>query len=82
MIFLIPKQLRDVRLYNKSSNSNRLQSEKGTRVERERGSNAVLAVHNDQIQLPINIQNRRNKQTYDTYAFTIDNFPHVKGDLG
>jgi hypothetical protein len=50
---------------------------KGTRVERERGSNAVLAVHNDQIQLPINIQNRRNKQTYDTYAFTIDNFPHV-----
>jgi hypothetical protein len=37
----------------------------------------LLAVLNDQIRPLINIQNRRNKQTFDTYAFTIDIFPHV-----
>ena len=37
----------------------------------------LLAVLNDNIRQPINIQNRRNKQTFDTYVFTIDIFPHV-----
>ena len=32
----------------------------------------MLAVTNDNIQPSIIIQNRRNKQTFDTYAFTID----------
>jgi hypothetical protein len=36
-----------------------------------------LAVLNDHIRPSINIQNRRNKHTFDTYAFTIDIFPHV-----
>jgi len=38
---------------------------------------ALLAVTIDQIRLPIKVQNRRNKQTYDTYACTINIFPHV-----
>ena len=37
----------------------------------------MLAVTNDNIQPPIIIQNRRNKQTFDTYAFTIDTVPLV-----
>jgi hypothetical protein len=37
----------------------------------------MLAVTNDQFQLPTNIQNRKNKQTFNTYAFTINIFPHV-----
>ena len=32
----------------------------------------LLVVLNDQIRPPIKIQNRRNKQTYNTYAFIID----------
>ena len=32
----------------------------------------VLAVTNDNIRPPNIIQNRRNKQSFDTYAFTID----------
>ena len=38
---------------------------------------SVLAVINDQIRPPIIIQNRRNKHTFDTYAFTIDLVPLV-----
>jgi hypothetical protein len=38
-----------------------------------------LVVTNDQIQPPIIVQNRRNKHTFDTYAFTIDLFPLVFG---
>jgi hypothetical protein len=37
----------------------------------------MLAVTNDQIRPPINIENRRNKQTFDTYAYTIDLVPLV-----
>ena len=37
----------------------------------------VLAVTNDNIRPPIIIQNRRNKQSFDTYAFTIDIVPLV-----
>ena len=37
----------------------------------------MLAVTNDQIWQPIIFQNRRNKQTYDTYAFTFDLVPLV-----
>ena len=37
----------------------------------------VLAVLNDHNRPPINIQNRRNKQTFDTYAFTFDIVPLV-----
>jgi hypothetical protein len=37
----------------------------------------LLAVLNDQIRPPIKIQNRRNKQTYNTYAFIIDIVPYV-----
>ena len=40
----------------------------------------VLAVLNDHIRPLINIQNRRNKQTFDTYAFTIDIVPLVLED--
>jgi hypothetical protein len=36
-----------------------------------------LVVTIDQIRLPISIQNGRNKQTYDTYAYTIDLVPLV-----
>ena len=36
-----------------------------------------MAVTNDNIGPPINIQNRRNKQSFDTYAFTIDIVPLV-----
>ena len=32
----------------------------------------LLAVTNDQIRLPNKVQNRRNKQSFDTYAFTIN----------
>ena len=32
-------------------------------------------VTNDQIRPPIIIQTRRNKQSFDTYAFTIDIIP-------
>jgi len=38
---------------------------------------SMLVVLNDNIRLPNNIQTRRKKQTFDTYAFTIDIFPHV-----
>ena len=38
---------------------------------------SLLAVLNDQIRPPIKIQNRRNKQTYNTYAFTTNILPHV-----
>jgi len=37
----------------------------------------MLAVTNDQICKPIIVQNRRNKQTYDTNAFTFDLVPLV-----
>ena len=37
----------------------------------------LLAVTNDQFQPPINIQNKGNKQTFDTYAYTIDLVPLV-----
>ena len=37
----------------------------------------VLAVLNDQIRPPNNIQNGRNKQTFGTYAFTINLVPLV-----
>ena len=36
-----------------------------------------MAVTNDQIQPPNNAQNRRIKQTFDTYAYTIDLVPLV-----
>ena len=39
-----------------------------------------MAVTNDQIRPPIIIQNRRNKHTFDTYAFTIDIVPLVLQD--
>ena len=31
-----------------------------------------MAVTNDQIRPPITIQNNRNKQSFDTYAFTVN----------
>ena len=37
----------------------------------------MLAVTNDRIQPPNNVQNRRLKQTFDTYAYTIDLVPLV-----
>ena len=37
----------------------------------------LLAVTNIQIRPPIIVQNRRNKQSFDTYAFTIDLVPLV-----
>jgi proteasome assembly chaperone (PAC2) family protein len=37
----------------------------------------VFAVTNDHFQLPIIVQNRRNKHNFDTYAFTIDLIPLV-----
>ena len=37
----------------------------------------MLAVLNDHIRPPINIQNRRNKQTFGTYTFTINLVPLV-----
>jgi chorismate mutase len=37
----------------------------------------MLVVLYNQIRPPIKIQNRRNKQTYNTYAFTIDIVPLV-----
>ena len=37
----------------------------------------VLEVTNDNIRPPIIIQNRRNKQTFDTYAYTTDLVPLV-----
>ena len=36
-----------------------------------------MAVTNDRIQPPSNVQNRRLKQTFDTYAYTIDLVPLV-----
>ena len=39
-----------------------------------------MAVTNDHIRLPITIQNGRNKQTFDTYAYTIDIVPLVLQD--
>ena len=36
-----------------------------------------MAVTNDQIRPPIIVQNRRNKHTFDTYAYTIDVVPLV-----
>jgi len=36
-----------------------------------------VVVTNDQFWPPINIQNRRNKQTFNTYAFTINIVPLV-----
>ena len=36
-----------------------------------------MAVLNEHIRPPIYIQNRRNKQTFGTYAFTIKLFPLV-----
>ena len=36
-----------------------------------------MAVTNDNIRPPIIIQNRRNKHTFDTYAYTIDLVPLV-----
>jgi hypothetical protein len=38
---------------------------------------SLLVVLIDQIRSPIETQNRRNKQTYDTYTFTIDIGPLV-----
>jgi hypothetical protein len=38
---------------------------------------ALLAVTNDHFWPPIIVQNRRNKHTFDTYAFTIDLVPLV-----
>ena len=37
----------------------------------------MLVVTNDQICMPIIVQNRRNKHTFDTYACTIDLVPLV-----
>ena len=37
----------------------------------------VLAVTIDQIRPPNEVQNRRNKQSFDTYAFIIDIVPFV-----
>ena len=37
----------------------------------------MLVVTNDNIRPPIIVQNRRNKHTFDTYAFTIDLVPLV-----
>ena len=37
----------------------------------------VLAVTNNQIRPPIKVQNRRNKQSFGTYAFTIDLVPLI-----
>jgi hypothetical protein len=42
----------------------------------DQGGCQVLAVLNDQIRPTINIQNKRNKQTYSTYTFTINIFSH------
>jgi hypothetical protein len=41
------------------------------------GLRQVLVVLSDQIRSPTKIQNRRSKQTYNTYAFTIDIVPLV-----
>jgi hypothetical protein len=41
----------------------------------------LLAVHSKQIRPPIIIQNGRNKQTFDTYAFTIDLVPLVLEEI-
>jgi hypothetical protein len=38
---------------------------------------SLLAITIDQIRPPIIVQNRRNKHTFNTYAFTIDLFPLV-----
>ena len=38
---------------------------------------SLLAVTNDHIRPPINVQNRRNKQSFDTYDFTINIVPLV-----
>ena len=40
----------------------------------------VLVVTNDHIRPPITIQNRRNKQTFDTYQYNIDIVPLVLQD--
>ena len=40
-------------------------------------SSPLLEVLNDNIRPPITIQNGRNKQTFDTYAFTFDIVPLV-----
>ena len=40
----------------------------------------LLAVTNDNTQTPIIVQNRRNKHTFDTYAFTINIVPLVLQD--
>jgi hypothetical protein len=37
----------------------------------------LLVVTNDQIRLPIIVQNRRNRHAFDTYAFTIDLVPLI-----
>jgi hypothetical protein len=37
----------------------------------------LLVVTNDQIRLPIIVQNRRNRHAFVTYAFTIDLVPLV-----
>jgi len=37
----------------------------------------LLAVTNDHLRPSIIVQNRRNKQTFDTYAFTINLVPLV-----
>jgi hypothetical protein len=41
----------------------------------------LLAVLNDNIRAPITIQNKRNKQTFDTYAFTFDIVPLVLKEI-
>ena len=40
----------------------------------------LLAVINDQFRPPNKVQNGRNKQSFDTYAFTIDIVPLVLQD--
>ena len=37
----------------------------------------LLAVTNDRIQPPNKVQNKRNKQSFDTYTFTINIVPLV-----
>ena len=41
----------------------------------------VLAVLNNEFRLPITIQNGRNKQTFDTYAFNVDIVPLVLEEI-
>ena len=41
----------------------------------------VLAVLNNEFRPPIAIQNGRNKQTFDTYAFNIDIVPLVLEEI-